>query len=52
MARLLRTSRVDVGPPEIGALYERKPDPNEALAAYRKLEIDPGNAKRSRRSIG
>jgi tetratricopeptide (TPR) repeat protein len=31
---------------EIGALYERKPDPERALAAYRQLlEIEPGNSK-------
>jgi tetratricopeptide (TPR) repeat protein len=30
----------------IGALYERKPDPERALAAYRQLlEIEPGNDK-------
>jgi tetratricopeptide (TPR) repeat protein len=29
----------------IGALYERKPDPDRAIAAYRRLlEIEPGNA--------
>ena len=31
---------------EIGALYERKPDPERALATYRQLlEIEPGNSK-------
>ena len=31
---------------EIGALYERKPDPERALATYRHLlEIEPGNTK-------
>jgi tetratricopeptide (TPR) repeat protein len=31
---------------EIGALYERKPDPERALATYRQLlEIEPGNTK-------
>ena len=31
---------------EIGALYERKPDPERALAAYRQLlELEPGNTK-------
>jgi len=30
----------------IGALYERQPDPERALAAYRQLlEIEPGNEK-------
>jgi tetratricopeptide (TPR) repeat protein len=30
----------------LGALYERKPDPARALAAYRQLlELEPGNAK-------
>ena len=31
---------------QLGALYERKPDPERALAAYRQLlELEPGNAK-------
>ena len=31
---------------EIGALYERKPDPERALATYRQLlELEPGNSK-------
>jgi tetratricopeptide (TPR) repeat protein len=31
---------------QIGALYERKPDPERALAAYRQLlALEPGNAK-------
>ncbi|HEY7501935.1 MAG TPA: carboxypeptidase regulatory-like domain-containing protein [Vicinamibacterales bacterium] len=31
---------------QIGALYERKPDPDRALAAYKQLlEIEPANAK-------
>ena len=31
---------------QIGALYERKPDPARALASYRKLlELEPSNAK-------
>ena len=31
---------------EIGALYERKPDPERAVATYRQLlEIEPGNSK-------
>ena len=31
---------------EIGALYERKPDPARAVATYRQLlEIEPGNSK-------
>jgi hypothetical protein len=31
---------------QVGALYERKPDPARALASYRKLlELEPGNAR-------
>jgi tetratricopeptide (TPR) repeat protein len=31
---------------EIGALYERKPDPERALATYRQLlDLEPGNTK-------
>ena len=31
---------------EIGALYERKPDPERALATYRQLlDLEPGNSK-------
>jgi tetratricopeptide (TPR) repeat protein len=31
---------------EIGALYERQPDPERALATYRRLlELEPGNTK-------
>ena len=31
---------------QVGELYERKPDPTRALAAYRKLlELEPGNAR-------
>jgi tetratricopeptide (TPR) repeat protein len=31
---------------QIGALYERKPDPERALATYRQLlDLEPGNTK-------
>ncbi len=31
---------------QVGELYERKPDPERALASYRKLlELEPGNAR-------